>query len=733
MTKKSAEKLEEKLDGQVDRITFHSEESGFCVLKVKVRGFKELVPVTGVSPTVGPGEWLSAEGEWINDARHGAQFKATQIRLTKPDTLEGIERYLASDMVKGIGKEYAKRLVKAFGRDVFDVIENNSGKLEKVEGIGRKRRILIKESWDEQKAVRQIMTFLFSHGVSTARAYRIYKIYGEKAIEVVQRDPYCLARDIRGIGFTIADSIAMKLGIAKDSDLRARAGIEYILGEMTAQGHTASESHALLEKTAQMLDINFEIVERALAFGLQNNRLIEWMDSKERNLIYLPKLYFAERSLAKDLAHIAAGPHPAPGINVPKAIEWVQQKIGIDLADGQKKALHLAVTKKLMVVTGGPGVGKTTLVNAVVKILLAKKLQVVLCAPTGRAAKRMTETSGLPAKTIHRLLQYNPRNGGFTHNADNPLVGDVFVLDETSMMDISLSADLMQAIPRHAAVIWVGDVDQLPSVGPGCVLRDMILSNCIPVGHLDEVFRQAAESRIITNAHAINQGKKVEFAANGEDSDCFFVDADEPEKAVQLIRKMVKENIPKRFKFDPVRDVQVLCPMIKGELGVRNLNNEMQKLLNPRGKQVERFGTIYREGDKVMQTENDYDKEVYNGDIGIIEKIDEEDREIAVLFDGNRIVTYDFKEIDSLQLSYATTIHKSQGSEYPCVVMPVHMQHFVMLQRNLIYTGLTRAKKLAILVGTKKALSLAIHRADSRERITTLIDHIRISFSASKK
>jgi exodeoxyribonuclease V alpha subunit len=728
---KKSTNSETKLDGQVERITFHSEESGYCVLKVKVREFKELIPVTGIAATVGPGEWMSADGEWINDPRHGRQFKAQHIRLTQPDTLEGIERYLASDMVKGIGKEYARRLVEAFGRDVFDIIENSSGKLEKVEGIGRVRRQRIKESWDEQKSVRQIMSFLFSHGVSTTRAFRIYKAYGEKAIEVVQRDPYCLARDIRGIGFTIADQIAMKLGIAKDSDLRARAGIEYVLRELTGQGHCAYERVGLLEKTVQMLDINLHIVETALQHGLNQERLIAWVDAKGRDLIYLPKLYFAERSLAKNLAHLASGPHPSPGINVEKAIEWAEQKIGFTLAPSQRDALRTAVTRKLMVITGGPGVGKTTLVNAVVKILGAKKLEIVLCAPTGRAAKRMTETSGLPAKTIHRLLQYNPRDGRFIHDADNPLVGDVFVLDETSMMDINLAADLMLAIPRHAAVIWVGDVDQLPSVGPGCVLRDMIHSNCIPVAHLNEVFRQAAESRIITNAHAINLGQKVEFANSGEESDCFFVEADEPEKGVQLIRKMMSENIPRKFGFNAIRDVQVLCPMIKGDLGVRNLNIELQKLLNPHGTEVERFGVIYREGDKVMQTENDYDKDVFNGDIGVMDKIDPEEREAFVRFDENRLVKYDFKELDSLQLSYATTIHKSQGSEYPCVLIPIHTQHYVMLQRNLIYTALTRAKKLAILVGTKKALNLAIRNSDARERVTTLIDQLRIAFSKS--
>ena len=714
----------DKLDGQIERVVFRNEENGFCVLRVKVRGYKELVTVTGTTPTVNPGEWLAADGEWLTDPRHGMQFKAGGMRMSKPDTLEGIEKYLASDLVKGIGKEYAKRLVKTFGRDVFDVIENSSGKLLKVEGIGKLRKDNIKKAWDEQKNVRQIMSFLFSHGISTTRAFRIHKIYGDKAIELVQRDPYCLARDIRGIGFLIADQIAMKLGIAKDSALRARAGLEFCLGELTASGHCAYVRNDLLSRSAELLDVELMIVEDALDFSLENKRLIQRTDVRGRDLIYLPKLYFAEIELAKRLQSLAKGHHPCPGIDVEKALAWVQQKSGIELANAQRIALENSVKSKVMVITGGPGVGKTTLVNSVLMVLKAKKMRVELCAPTGRAAKRMAETTGMEAKTIHRMLKFNPSTGGFVHSSENPLKCDILIVDESSMIDVILASQLMGAVPLHAAVVIVGDSDQLPSVGPGKVLQDMIHSKTIPVGHLNEVFRQAATSRIITNAHKINLGKAPEFPDEGGKSDCYFVEADEPEKALSLIGKMVKQSIPKKFHFNPLEDIQILTPMQKGELGARNLNVTMQGLLNPRGDEVERFGIIYRIGDKVMQTENDYDKDIYNGDIGRIASIDEEASELIVNFDGRKVM-YDFRELDELVLSYAITIHKSQGSEYPCVVIPMHTQHFVLLQRSLIYTALTRAKKLVIIIGKKKALNLAITRAESRDRTTTLSERLK--------
>ncbi len=714
----------DKLDGQIERVVFRNEENGFCVLRVKVRGHKELVTVTGTVPTVNPGEWMAGDGEWFTDPRHGKQFKAEKMRMSKPDTLEGIEKYLASDLVKGIGKEYAKRLVKTFGRDVFDVIENASGKLLKVEGIGQQRKDNIKKAWDEQKSVRQIMAFLFSHGISTTRAFRIHKIYGDKAIEIVQRDPYCLARDIRGIGFLIADQIAMKLGIAKDSDLRARAGIEYVLSEVTSSGHCAYVRNDLLSKTAELLDIDLIIIEKALDYSVEAERLIQRSDFKGRDLVYLPKLYFAEIELAKRLQLLSKGKHPCPPIEFEKALAWVQQKSGIELANAQRNALKTAVESKVMIVTGGPGVGKTTLVNSVLMVLKAKKMRVSLCAPTGRAAKRMAETTGMEAKTIHRTLQFNPGTGGFIHKADNPLECDVLIVDESSMIDVVLASQLMDAVPLHAAVVIVGDSDQLPSVGPGRVLQDMIHSKTIPVGHLNEVFRQAATSQIITNAHKINKGQMPEFPESGDSSDCYFVEADDPDKALKLVGKMIKKSIPQKFRFNPMEDIQILTPMQKGDLGAKNLNITLQQLLNPRGDEVERFGVTYRTGDKVMQTENDYDKDVYNGDIGRIISIDNETSELCVDFDGRRVI-YDFRELDELVLSYAITIHKSQGSEYPCVVIPMHTQHYVLLQRSLIYTAITRAKKLVIVLGTKKALNLAVTRADSRERTTTLSERLK--------
>lgn len=714
----------EKLDGQVERVVFRNEENGFCVVRVKVRGHKDLVTVTGTTSSISSGEWMAADGEWMMDPRHGPQFKAERIRMSQPDTLEGIEKYLASGMVKGIGKEYAARLVQTFGRDVFDVIENSSAKLQKVPGIGKQRRENIKKAWDEQKNVRQIMSFLFSHGISTARAFRIHKTYGDKAIELIQRDPYCLARDIRGIGFVIADQIAMKLGIGKDSDLRARAGLEYTLSELTAAGHCAYVRNDLLSRAAALLEMDLMIVERALDYSLENNRLILRSDVQGRELVYLPKFYFAEIDLAKKLQALAQGRHPCPPVDFQKALQWVQQKSGIALANAQREALKSAVESKVMVITGGPGVGKTTLVNSVLMVFKAKKLRVSLCAPTGRAAKRMAETTGMEAKTIHRTLQYNPGTGGFIHKADNPLECDVLIVDESSMIDVVLASQLFDAVPLHAAVVIVGDADQLPSVGPGRVLQDIIRSKTIPVSHLNEVFRQAATSRIITNAHRINQGQMPEFPQEGEMSDCYFVEADDPQKAVGLLGKMIKDSIPKKFRFDPRNQIQVLTPMQKGELGARNLNQTLQRLLNPRGEEVERFGLIYRVGDKVMQTENDYDKEVYNGDIGRITTIDAESCELVVDFDGRK-VGYDFCELDELTLSYAITIHKSQGSEYPCVVIPLHTQHYVLLQRSLIYTAITRAKKLVILIGTKKALSLAVTRSESRERTTTLAERLK--------
>ena len=717
----------EPVSGLVDRVTYHSEETGFAVLRVQARGHRDVITVVGTLPSVTPGEWIDAAGEWIVDRKHGQQFKANTITTTQPDTLEGIEKYLGSGLIRGIGPVYAAKLVKKFGKGVFDIIENSSALLERVEGIGPMRRASIKTAWNEQKSVREIMTFLFSHGVSTGRAFRIYKAYGEGAIDKVRMDPYCLARDIHGIGFQTADTIAASLGIPRDSDLRARAGIEYVLQQLTDEGHCAYPRPQLCEAAVRILDIPEVIVEAALTHLIAERRIVPSDIPGREDLVCLASLDYAEHQLAKHMQQLAQGAHPCPGIDAAKALEWVQAQIALTLDEAQAIAVKSALNSKITVITGGPGVGKTTLIRALLKIFRARRQKVVLCAPTGRAAKRISETTGGEAKTIHRLLIYDPKRGQFKHDAQHPLGGDVFIVDEASMIDLPLAYQLVRAIPARAALIMVGDVDQLPSVGPGCVLRDIIDSGAVPVTRLTHIFRQAAQSAIVTNAHRVNEGLMPELPAGkssaDDASDFYFVEAQDVEKAARMVVRLVTESIPKRFGFKPREDIQVLTPMQRGELGARNLNVLLQQALNPRGEAIERFGWTYRVGDKVMQLENDYDKDVFNGDIGRIVAIDEEDRSLKIRFD-DRVIAYDFREVDELSLSYATTIHKSQGSEYPCVVVPLHTQHFVLLQRNLLYTAITRGRKLVVLVGSQKALSMAVGRAEAHSRITTLKERL---------
>lgn len=708
----------ENLAGLVERVTFHNEDSGFCVLRVKARGQRDLITVVGHAAAISAGEFVQASGRWVNDRTHGLQFRADFLRSAPPTTAEGIEKYLASGMIKGIGPIYAKALVKAFREQVFDVIEHKPERLQEVDGIGPKRADSIVAAWADQKAIREIMIFLHSHGVSTSRAVRIFKTYGADAIRLISENPYRLARDIRGIGFKSADQIAQKLGIEKTAMIRACAGIGYALTEAMDEGHCGLPRDELLIMAAALLEVPAEIIETALELELHDGDVVA--DSVDDSpCIFLAGLHRAERAIAGRLRTLATGSLPWPAIDAEKAIPWVETKAAITLAESQREAVRLALQSKLLVITGGPGVGKTTLVNSILKILTVKGVRIALAAPTGRAAKRLSESTGLEAKTIHRLLEADPVHGGFRRREDNTLECDLLVVDETSMIDVPLMHALLKAVPDQSALILVGDVDQLPSVGPGQVLADIIGSGAVPVVRLTEVFRQAAESRIIVNAHRINQGLMPEWVQDPA-SDFHFVECADPEDGVAKILQIVRERIPARYGLDSIRDIQVLCPMNRGGLGARSLNIDLQKALNPPGElRVERFGSTFAVGDKVMQVENDYDKEVYNGDLGVIRSIDPEASEMVIEFDG-RPVTYGFGELDEIALAYATTIHKSQGSEYPAVVIPLTTQHYPMVQRNLLYTAVTRGKRLVVIVGQRKAMAIAVKGKQTRRRWSKL-------------
>ena len=707
----------------VERITYQNPENGYSVLKVKVKGYNDLVTLVGNLLEVPVGSVLLCRGEWKVDKRYGSQFVAATWEETMPATVYGIEKYLGSGLVKGIGPRFARAIVQRFGTETIDIIETEIERLYEVPNIGRKRVAKIRESWEKQKDIKNVMLFLQGSGVSTAYAAKIYREYGKESIDKVRENPYRLADDIWGIGFKTADGIAAKMGYEKEDPRRCRSGILYTLGQLSDEGHVYAGEEQLVKTAGQLLEAGETAIRDTLAGMLQAEDLI-----LDKEAIYLPPFYHAECGTSRRLRDLAesTGRSLFDGLFDPSSLT---AETGIEYDEVQLAAIRQAVTFKVMVLTGGPGTGKTTTTQGIIAALKKAGLRVLLAAPTGRAAKRMSEATGMEAKTIHRLLEYNPQDG-YKRNDENPLEGDALIVDECSMIDILLMNNLLKAVPVGMRLVFVGDIDQLPSVGAGNVLRDIIDSQRIPVVRLVRIFRQAQKSRIVMNAHTINQGRFPD-TSNGRDTDFFFMREDDPERAAETIVRLVKERLPRAYRESPDR-IQVLTPMQRGVVGAANLNLLLQQALNPSGPSLGRGGYTYRQGDRVMQLRNNYDKDVFNGDLGYIREVDTEERTLKVDFDGKK-VEYDVTELDELTLAYATTIHKAQGSEYPIVVMPVLMTHFVMLQRNLIYTGITRAKKICVLIGAMKALAYAVHNMSVLKRNTSLRERLNPSLTTDGK
>lgn len=705
--------------GEVERVTFENEETGFRVIKVGQVAGHGTIAVVGNFAAVGPGTRVRLTGDFVNDPRHGEQFRVETLVPVAPDTLVGLERYLGSGLIPGIGPGFAKRIVSAFGLETLKVLDESPSRLSEVTGLGARRAEEIRKQWSSQRAISSIMLLLQTHGASPALASRIFERYGDRAAQMVQRHPYRLALDVRGVGFKTADRMARSLGIAGDHPERVQAGVVHVLESLAGDGHVAAPRAALLEKTAALLDVDSAHVEAAIDALVAGERVVV-----EDDVGFSSRLHAAEVGVAECLQSLLSSPARAlPGLEA--SLEAFEASANVTLAPEQRAAVEAAARDKVVVVTGGPGVGKTTIVRAVLSVFERARLSVRLAAPTGRAAKRLSETTRRPASTIHRLLEYDPRLRKFTRDAEKPLDTDAVIVDEASMIDVELALALLSAIPPAARLVIVGDSDQLPSVGPGAVLRDVIDSGAVPTVRLSRIFRQAEESRIVSNAHAILRGQMPESAsADAPNADFFVIQRRDPDEAARTVLELVTERIPKRFRVSPRDDVQVLTPMHRGPVGTMALNKALQASLNPRGPAIERRGVPYRVGDKVMQTKNDHDNEVYNGDLGVIERIEPSEEKLVVRFDDREVV-YEDSDIDLLTLAYATSIHKSQGSEYPVVVVPLLTTHFVMLSQNLLYTAVTRAKRLCVLVADPRALKLALSETRREDRVTRLASRLR--------
>jgi len=704
--------MSEELEGVVESLLFSSEDSGYAVVRLRSGG--QVVTAVGNLTAPIPGERLRLTGHWTNHPRFGAQFAVEAYESHAPATVEGIERYLASGLIPGIGAELARRIVQAFGAETLEVLERRPERLSEVEGIGRKRAAALTSAWREQREIRKVMIFLQSYGAGPALAARIYKRYGDRSIAVVQENPYRLALDMSGVGFLTADRIARGIGIATDSPARAQAGVLHSLEETSGEGHLYYPRTALIQRCQKLLEIDREIIAAAVEELGRQGRLV--IEDRPDPAVYLPAFHAAETGIALLLTRLLAAPRDTRDMDTEKAEAWVQGQMDIVLADKQREALRTALESKVSVITGGPGTGKTTIIRALLLVLKRAGVRFLQAAPTGRAAKRMQQADGEEASTIHRLLEYSPREGEFKRNPGNPLECQVLILDEASMIDALLMYHLLKALPPSSSLLLVGDADQLPSVGPGCVLNDVIRSDRVPVVELNEIFRQAEASQIVVNAHRINIGLMPQ---QEEDGDFFFIRQENPEEVVRLILKLCRERIPARFGLDPVEDIQVLSPMHRGPAGVTNLNRVLQEALNPRAVELAYGEQRFRPGDKVMQVRNNYDKDVFNGDIGRVEAIDPEARTVTVRYEDRRVL-YEATALDEITLAYAVSVHKSQGSEFPAVIIPVLTQHYLLLQRNLLYTAVTRGKRLVILIGTRKAVAIALKNADTHERYSGL-------------